>query len=273
MAGRNGETKKRILVIDDEEGIRELLVDALELQGYHVLTASNGKTGLIIAQEDLPDLILLDYYLFDINGGTLHIKLKEDPRTQDIPVITMSAKEKKDDNVLQTFTEHLGGLHIKKDSDITKPFDMPLLFRRIREKLDSACIAKQPCISNGKSGAFLKTNGFPSNDTARIIEEGIFKLDTELRVLTISGKIKEEINFTQKPCQFKIFRSLMQKAHQAVSFPTLAHETIEDPNDIPNPRSTQRQVERLRETLGPWGAYITTIEGAGVVLKPPKRPR
>ncbi|MDD5020112.1 MAG: response regulator [Candidatus Omnitrophica bacterium] len=83
-------TKKKILVIDDEADIREIVRIYLEEEGCEVLEASNGQEGILKAQSEKPDLIVLDIMLPGINGFEVAKHLKDDPNTQDIPVIILS---------------------------------------------------------------------------------------------------------------------------------------------------------------------------------------
>ncbi|MFB3918819.1 MAG: response regulator [Candidatus Velamenicoccus archaeovorus] len=83
-------TKKKILVIDDEADIREIVRIYLEEEGCEVIEASNGQEGILKAQSEKPDLIVLDIMLPGINGFEVAKHLKDDPNTQDIPVIILS---------------------------------------------------------------------------------------------------------------------------------------------------------------------------------------
>ena len=83
---------KRILVIDDLPDNVFMLQDRLEHEGYKVLTAYNGKSGIEKAQNELPDLILLDVMMPDINGFEVCKTLVNDGRTSDIPIILVTAK-------------------------------------------------------------------------------------------------------------------------------------------------------------------------------------
>lgn len=86
-------TNKRILVIDDEERIQEVVQTCLEiLSGWNVLTASSGTEGLYIAQTNHVDAILLDVFLPEMDGLTIFQKLQDNPATQSIPVIFLTAK-------------------------------------------------------------------------------------------------------------------------------------------------------------------------------------
>ncbi|MCX7927374.1 MAG: response regulator [Candidatus Omnitrophica bacterium] len=89
----------KVLVIDDEPNIVRLVKARLNANGYEVISASNGKEGLEIARQQLPDLILLDIMMPQMNGEKTLIELKKDIRTQKIPVIMLTAKQDADDIV------------------------------------------------------------------------------------------------------------------------------------------------------------------------------
>jgi CheY-like chemotaxis protein/CRP-like cAMP-binding protein len=104
-----------ILIIEDNLEVRENTAEILELSDYKVLTASNGKEGVAIAKSELPDLIICDIMMPELDGyGVLHI-LNKDPKTINIPFIFLTAKAEKDD-----FRK---GMNLGADDYLTKPFD------------------------------------------------------------------------------------------------------------------------------------------------------
>ena len=82
--------KKNILIVDDENDILSVLEKGLTVEGYSVISASNGSDGLALAKTKQPDLIILDVLLPDIDGSEVNRRLKEDPETRDIPVIFLT---------------------------------------------------------------------------------------------------------------------------------------------------------------------------------------
>ena len=87
----------KILVIEDEDLIRESIIDALEEEGYQCLQAENGRVGIETAKENLPDLILCDIKMPETNGHQVLVALKEDPTTSIIPFVFISALVDKKD--------------------------------------------------------------------------------------------------------------------------------------------------------------------------------
>ena len=88
---------KSILIVEDEAALQKTLGDTLSREGFEVLAALDGEAGLRLAQEKTPDLILLDLVLPKINGFEVLGKLKEDSKTQDIPVIVLTNLEEMED--------------------------------------------------------------------------------------------------------------------------------------------------------------------------------
>jgi CheY-like chemotaxis protein len=120
---------KRLLVVDDEDSLRELVSTCLEdLGGWTAIEAASGQEGLLQAQAQLPDAILLDVSMPEMDGFEFYKHLKANPITQALPVILLTAKVLPDDRA--RFTEmDIAGF-------ITKPFDPTLLCDQIAELLN-----------------------------------------------------------------------------------------------------------------------------------------
>lgn len=116
-------SKKKIMIIDDEPDMVQLLQIELETEGYDVQTASDGKSGLELVKKSVPDLILLDVMMPDINGYEVLAVLRKDSQTMAIPVIMLTAKGL--ENEIQK------GLDLGADDYIPKPFHPGLLIKRI----------------------------------------------------------------------------------------------------------------------------------------------
>lgn len=120
----------KILVVDDETDLLELLDMNLSQEGFIVRTAASGADAMAMVRADKPELILLDIMLGDISGIQLTSKMKTDPETADIPIILLTAKDKDTDVVV--------GLSVGADDYITKPFSTPVLVARIEALLRRA---------------------------------------------------------------------------------------------------------------------------------------
>ncbi|MEO8890090.1 MAG: response regulator [Coleofasciculaceae cyanobacterium] len=116
---------RRILVIDDEDGIREIIQICLEaVAGWQVFTAASGSEGLINAQSTLPDAILLDVMMPDMDGPTTFRQLRANAVTQDIPTILLTAKAK--------ISEQQQFINLGVTGVITKPFKAQELVDQMR---------------------------------------------------------------------------------------------------------------------------------------------
>ncbi len=116
--------EKRILVVEDEKTICDILVFNLQREGYKTLEASDGRAGLELALKESPDLILLDVMLPGIDGFTI---CREVRKVSEVPIIMLTAREEETDKVL--------GLDLGADDYITKPFSMRELMARVKANM------------------------------------------------------------------------------------------------------------------------------------------
>lgn len=142
---------KKILLIEDDKVVRENTAELLALANYHVICASEGKTGLKLAKKHLPALIICDIMMPELNGyGVLQL-LSKNKNTKHIPFIFLSAKaEQKDVRK---------GMNLGADDYITKPFDESELFTAIESRLAKIAIIKE----SFEKKTFLETTNKPEN--------------------------------------------------------------------------------------------------------------
>ena len=115
--------RKRVLIVDDTKDILLVVSRRLQSWGYEALTADSGEEGLRIAQEQLPDLVLLDIMMPKMKGRDVCARLKADPRTQHIPVIFLTAL---------SLADHIkAGMDLGAEDYIVKPFEPAELKERI----------------------------------------------------------------------------------------------------------------------------------------------
>jgi len=117
--------RKKILVIEDDEDTLLILQGIMETMGYNVSLASHGLKGIEMANQLLPDLILLDIMLPTMSGWEVCRRLKRDPKTRKIPIIFLTALDQTEDRVL--------GISLSAHSYITKPFHREELKKAIDE--------------------------------------------------------------------------------------------------------------------------------------------
>lgn len=119
---------KRILIVEDEEAVRELEKFILEQHGYEVMEARDGLEGLTKAEFRRPDLILLDLMMPDVSGGRMFDEMKEHPVTAGIPIVVVTGKP----DAHQLFDEEIGAENV-----IMKPFEADTLIGRIEHHIGS----------------------------------------------------------------------------------------------------------------------------------------
>lgn len=124
---------EKILVVDDDPGVQRFLRHALENAGYLVLSAENGLSGLLSAQEEKPDLTLLDVMLPGLDGLEVCHRLKTDEATSKLPVVMLSAKQRE--------TDRDAGGRVGADRYLAKPVELAELLDTVREMLGNAVTA------------------------------------------------------------------------------------------------------------------------------------
>ncbi len=128
MSDQPAQQRRKVVCIEDEPAMIELVKLILENRGYEVMGAVGGKEGLELITQVHPDLVLLDLMMPDMNGWDVYQQMKADDKMKDIPVIIVTAKATNIDKVL--------GLHIAKVQDyITKPFSPAELLNSIHRVL------------------------------------------------------------------------------------------------------------------------------------------
>ena len=223
---------ERILVIEDEEAIRELVVLALESAGYHtVMSAANGEDGLKLAQVHLPDLVILDLMLPGIDGLEVCRQLKNNELTKAIPVIILSAKSDESDVVL--------GLELGAADYVTKPFSRKILVARVRAQLRQ--------LSEQEDSSEKRHNGLVIND--------------ELHSAKLNG---ENLELTYS--EFAIMKLFAAHPGRVFTRNQIINRVKRDGYPVTE-RAIDVQIVNLRSKLGEWGANIDTVRGVGYRLK------
>ncbi|MFN2389670.1 MAG: PleD family two-component system response regulator [Actinomycetota bacterium] len=120
---------KRILIVEDEEAVRDLEKFILETQGYEVMEARDGLEGLAKAEFRKPDLILLDLMMPDVSGGRMFDEIKRHPATAGIPIVVVTGKP----DAHELFDEEIGAQNV-----VMKPFEADTLLARIRDHIGDA---------------------------------------------------------------------------------------------------------------------------------------
>lgn len=225
--------RERLLVVDDEEDILELLRYNLEREGYAVTTALSGEDAVSLAKTTSPDLILLDLMLPGMNGLDVCRILSRDEETADIPVIILTARAEEADIV--------AGLELGADDYVSKPFSPRVVIARVR--------------------SVLRRGRRTRADDSRILELGPVRIDVERHVVRVYGG---EVELTATEFGVLLFLG----RHRGWVF---TRDQIIDAvkgTDYPvTDRSVDVQIVGLRRKLGTAGAMIETVRGVGYRMK------
>ena len=221
----------RILVIEDEADIRQVLTYNLRLEGHEVADAESGRAGLAMAQEKRPDLVLLDIMLPDVSGLEICRKLKSDSSLRAVPVIMLTARSEEIDRVV--------GFELGADDYVVKPFSVRELVLRI--------------------AAVLRRVQTPaaSGESAEEIRFGRLRVDPGAHRAWVDG---QEVVLTV--LEMRLLCTLYQRRGRVQSRATLLDDVWDaSPENVT--RTVDTHVKRLREKLGPAGAYLETVRGVG----------
>jgi two-component system, OmpR family, phosphate regulon response regulator PhoB len=217
----------RILVIEDEKDLREILAYNLKDAGHEVRTAGNGKEGLRLASEGRTDLVLLDLMLPDVSGTDICRTLKADEATKRIQIVMLTAKGEEIDRVI--------GFELGADDYVVKPFSVRELLLRVRAVLRRTEEA----------------------DRSRNIDFGRLLVDRDAHRVWVEGA---EIDLT--PIEFNLLETLYDRRNRVQTREMLLDDVWGIEADITT-RTVDAHVKRLREKLGAVASYILTIRGVG----------
>jgi len=221
--------KAKVLVVDDEPDALELIDYNLKGAGYQVFTAANGTRALELAQRHLPDLIILDLMLPEIDGIEVCKILRRNTETQDIPIIMLTAKADEIDRVI--------GLEVGADDYVTKPFSPRELTLRVKNIL-----------RRGKASADSKQP---------VIEIQNISIDPEKHEVLLDGK-----SVTLTATEFKLLYLLASRQGRIQSRERLLEDVWEYEADVYT-RTVDTHMRRLRKKLGESADLIETVRGGG----------
>jgi len=220
--------KQKILVVDDEPDLVELVKDVLERNDYLVISAGNADIAIKKVRESKPDLIILDLNLPGIGGTEVCRILKQDKKTSSIPIIMLTVKS--------TEIDRIAGLEAGADDYITKPFSTGELVARLRAVLRRILYV---------------------GEQAEVLVFGDIRLDSTERTVYVKNK---EINLTPK--EFDLLYLLMKKKGKVLSR-TFLIENIWGYEYVGGTRTVDVHVRHLRDKLGEESKRVETVEGVG----------
>ncbi len=225
--------KERILVVDDEEDILELISYNLMKDGYQVMTAPSGEAAISKARQERPDLILLDLMLPGIDGLDVYRELRKKPETNQIPVIMVTAKTED--------TDIITGLELGSDDYITKPFSPRVLLARVK--------------------AVLRRNKDEEPQETRILKIHDLVIDPDRHEVLVKGESK-----ALTASEFKILYFLARRPGWVFTRDQIISSIRGDDYPVTD-RSVDVQIVGLRKKLGESGACIQTVRGVGYRFK------
>lgn len=225
--------REEILIIEDDEDIQELLRFNLAREGYTVSGALNGEDGLKSVKTKLPNLILLDLMLPNLDGLEICKILKSEPNTRDIPIIMITAKGEEADIVT--------GLELGADDYITKPFSPRVLLARIK--------------------AVLKRKKKESNSIDSSIQIQGITIDPSRHEVIVEKELVE-LTYTE----FRILQFLAGKPGRVFTRYQIV-DSVKGEDYFVTERSVDVHITMLRKKLGLKGKFIETVRGIGYRLK------
>lgn len=217
----------KILIVEDEAPIREMLAFIVEKNGYQPLEAANFKEAQAFLIDPYPVLILLDWMLPDTNGIQIAKQLKRSEYTKDIPIIMLTARGEEEDKVK--------GLEVGADDYMTKPFSPKELMARIKAVLRRV----SPTAVEDK----IEINGLT--------------LDPVSHRVAIDGN---QINLG--PTEFKLLHFFMTHTDRVYSREQLL-DNVWGTNVYVEDRTVDVQIRRLRKALGSYEHLLQTVRGSG----------
>lgn len=221
--------KKKILVVDDEPDVTDLVAYHLKAKGFHVETLNDATASIAAARAGQPDLVILDIMMPDLSGIQVCRILRADPKLARVPIIFLTAKAEAHDRI--------EGLESGADDYLSKPFSPKELVLRVE--------------------SILRRVAAPSGPVASRLRVGEIQLDSETHRVTVKG-VPLELTATE----FKLLRLMMERQGRVQTREHLLLNVWNYSTEIET-RTVDTHVRRLREKLGDEAGWIETIRGVG----------
>jgi DNA-binding response OmpR family regulator len=223
--------KAKILVVDDEPDMLEMIDTNLTAAGFEVLKAGTGLEALKQARQSHPQLVLLDLMLPELDGLEVCKMLRLDPATSSIPIVMLTARAGEIDRVL--------GLELGADDYVTKPFSMRELVLRVKKLLQ-----RQPAQATQET-------------TAGLIQLGALHIDLPRHQASLHGQ-PLDLTLTE----FKLASILAERRGRVQSREQLLRD-VWGYNTMIDTRTVDTHMRRLRAKLGPAAKLLDTVRGVG----------
>ena len=226
--------RKRVLVVDDEKDLVDLITYNLQRNGFDMIAAYNGNEAIEIAQREQPDLVILDLMLPGIDGTEVARRLKGDSRTAQIPIIMVTAKSEETDVVV--------GLTLGADDYVTKPFSMKILLARLNTVLRRA-------------------EATPPIEDLGLLKAGPLTIDTSKHEVTVNGE-PAKLTLTE----FKLLSALIIARGRVLTRDQLMDKAMGTDIFVTD-RAIDVHITAIRKKLGPASWLIHTVRGVGYRLQ------
>lgn len=223
-------SKQKILIIEDERALAEVLSYNLRREGFETIVSHDGRDGLHQAQLKLPDLIVLDLMLPVKPGLEVCQELRAGSRTKEIPIIMVTAKAEESDELV--------GLAVGADDYVTKPYKMKVLIQRIRKEL-------------------RRRQQQEDGTTAAVVESQGVTIDRHRHRATYRG-----VELTLTPTEFRLLEVLLRQSGRAFTRHELMDAAIGEDAMVLE-RTIDVHVKSLRKKLGDGADLIETVRGVG----------
>jgi DNA-binding response OmpR family regulator len=224
--------KDRILVVDDEPDVLDLVTYNLNQAGFQTTTAADGAEALRKARTTLPNLILLDLMLPELDGLEVCKLLRCDAKTSAIPIIMLTARASEVNRIV--------GLELGATDYVTKPFSPRELVLRVKKRLEQSV-------------------GAPAQ-TCYVF--GLLRVDVSRHLVTVRGR-----RIVLTATEFKLLALLLQRTGLVQSREQLLRDVWEYESHI-DTRTVDTHIRRLREKLGPVAKCLDTVRGVGYRFSP-----
>lgn len=227
------ENSVRVLLVEDEEKMRELIKIAFKKENFETIEATEGKQGLNLFKTNQVDIVILDIMLPEIDGWTV---CREIRRMSNVPIILLTARGEEFDKLF--------GFELGADDYIVKPFSPKELIARVK--------------------ALLRRSEIKSSESASFFQVGDIVINRLSREVIVNGR---QINLTNKEYELLYFLSTNPKivfTREQLLLKVWGYEQYGDP------RTVDTHIKKLREKLGEYSSYISTMWGVGYKLEVPK---
>jgi len=228
------DTSRPILIVDDEEDLRNLVDVNLKREGFETVQAATGTEALELARAEQPALIILDLMLPDLSGTEVCRRLRAEAGTRSVPIIMLSARGEEIDRVV--------GFEVGADDYVVKAhLSTRELVLRVRAVLRRQAAA----------------GGVVTEDSNRRLVFGDLVIDQDAHRVWVDG---DEIALTAT--EFRLLTSLAGRTGRVQTRGALLQDVWDMPPDL-NTRTVDTHIKRLREKLGPAAPFVETVRGVG----------